>query len=321
MKIEIYDTDELRPWSQRSGKGKGDGESDVSEIGKEQDEIHKDIEQKLNQRKDTSGKEQEREPTDSDTSRRKRKKDDPGTAAMGDLESREDEIKNLRSRISWQAMMRKMFQSAGQLFDTSYTKPHRRNVSGMEIARQTGAAAIKPGVKTLDQPVVKILLAFDTSGSMYEDIPQVLAEARKLLRLLNKQSDTIAVVFWSGTDAWFQCDMKANTYAKISDISELKSPMTKKDTEKDINKLLSKGADGGTIFSSKLASACNQLAIDGWNIMIFSDDDILAGDNRERFIQLWETNKSKIFFIANDDNTWRSACAAVGAVPPTWAHL
>lgn len=317
MKIETYPIEQLSPWNTPPGSkgGAPPGSKGGAGGGQEQDSVHQDIEKKLRQRKEKSGTDSEPEKN---STIQKRQSSGPGTADLTDLETRS--LQNLQPRLSWKSMMKKMFQSAGSYYDTSYTKPHRRNVSGIEIARQVGASAIKPGLKKLDQPVLKIALCFDTSGSMYSAIPQVLTEANALLKLIRKQNQPIAVVFWAGNHKWFQVNMKADTYAEVPNINQLKTPITK-NAHKGVSTLLSSGGSGGTVFSDQLAADLNTLAADGWNTMIFSDTDLLVGNNFDNFFKLWNNHKNKVFYIADSLDTWRTACTQVGSTPNTWTHI
>ena len=315
---------EGKPGEGKPGEGKpGEGKPSEGKPGEGQDDVNADIQDKLNNRSETDadGNLIEPTPTAPSNSLPRQQGGDPGTAALGVLTSRESEIIKIKPRLPWRQLLRKMVTSATPLIYTSYSKPARRSITGISVAARTGASAIKPGERTLEEAALKIVLVLDTSGSMYDTIPTVLAECQKLVSMLGKSSAPIGVVFFAGSDEWFKISLRNNTYSKVSNAKDLSDPKIKP-TSKNWKTVLSHGGTGGTIFSSNLSTELSSLCAQGWNVMIFSDEDVLDGSNWQNvYKKLYQTYKSNVFLVLNTIGTFRSACSRVNQVPPNWTHL
>lgn len=295
-----------------------------------QDQIQKEVEEKLSKRHETNDAEKAREANAERDAKNKGsnhgKAGNPGSDDLSDLQSRQEEVDKIVPKMSWDALIRKMVSSSQYKSEPSYAQPHRRNVTGMGVMAQTGSSAVKPGDKRIDLPYNKLALIFDTSGSMYSDVPTVLANAKKLLTVTSKTLTTsgksqlpIAVAFFAGTAKWFSVNIAQNYYAPMPTIADItKSP---KSTTKPYTGVLGMGGGGGTDFSGSLAADCANLATQGYNILIFSDADVLSGGNWNHLYSLYRAHPSHVFFIANDANTFEQICRKLGKRPDTFSHL
>jgi hypothetical protein len=70
-----------------------------------------------------------------------------------------------------------------------------------------------------------------------------------------------------------------------------------------------------------MTTSLKELAGAGFNIMIFSDSDMLASDNFANLKDLYQTHKANTFFVATDEQVFRNACTLMGQVPRTFTYL
>jgi predicted metal-dependent peptidase len=290
-----------------------------------QDDIQKDVEDKMRKRNEI-GSDEEAEDAEKQKVKKRPQQQGPqahgrGEGPLGDLQSRADEIANIKPKLPWKALIRKMLSSSVPAIDQSYAKPARRSVTGISVAAALGASAVKPGERSMQEQHNKVLLVFDTSGSMYDVIPRVMTESQALLGLMGKSKFPIGVVFFAGEAQWYQINMAANTYSRIHDIANLGKPMAR-DSKTNWKDLLSKGGTGGTEFTGDLTSKLATLASQGWNLMIFSDAGVIYdAENWNSLSGLWKNHKGNVFFVADSLDTFRRACDKLGQVPQTWTHL
>jgi len=299
------------------GEGEGEGQ------GPSPDDIMKDIEKKLSGRNEIGSDEEARAEEEKQEAKKPKpgKPGTPGKGGMSDLESRKAEIEQIVPRMNWRSMIKQMVSSSVAAVDTSYAKPSRKSLTGITVAAQTGAGALKPGEKIEEQKHNKIALVFDTSGSMWSTIPIVLSEVRQLLKQLGKSNFPVTVVFFAGNDKWFQINLATNTYQPISGVAEVAKPFSKKDAKPDYTKLITSAASGGTDFTTSLSGSMSQLAGQGYNVMIFSDSDLMYGHNFENLKNLWMGHKNNVFVIWDSVDTWRVSCNTLGVIPKTFTYL
>lgn len=296
----------------KAGKPGEDGE------GPSQDDIQKDIEGKMSKRQEVSDAPGPEDGKDGKSNKGKGK-GGPGDSRMDKLGSIKDEIDKIKPKMNWKALIRKMMSSSVIIKDLSYAKPSRRSVTGVSIAAQTGAGAMKPGERNAEQEFNKLVLVFDTSGSMSDTIATVLAEAKALLKQMGRMSVPIGIVFFAGETQWFQINIGKNTYTELDNSSELGN--TDKKSKPGYQNVLHLGGSGDTVFNSSLAGQLATLAGNGYNVMIFSDIDIATENNWPNFSKLWLKHKSNVFFIANNEKTWKRICHLLQQVPATFSHL
>lgn len=289
--------------------------------GPSQDEIQKDIEGKMSKRQEVSDAPKPGGDGDGDgDGSGGRGGRGRGHSGMDKLGSIKDEIDKIKPKMNWKALIRKMMSSSVIIKDVSYAKPSRRSIIGASIAAQTGAAAMKPGDRNVEQQFNKLVLVFDTSGSMGGVISTVLAEAQALLKKMGRMSVPIGIVFFAGELKWFQINIGKNTYTELTSANELGN--TDKKAMPGYKTVLQLSSSGGTAFSSSLAGDLSGLASKGYNIMIFSDDDIIDDtDNWSNFSKLWVKHKSNVFFIADSVITWKNICNKLQQIPDTFSHL
>ena len=303
--------------------GEGEGKEGGGKPGKTPDEIHKEIEAKMANRGDSGGKDDEgAKPGEGEGQGAKKSKGGtPGKEGLTGLGSKKDMLDNITPTMNWKTLIKKMVQSSTPAVDLSYAKPSRRSVTGAAIGAALGAAAVKPGEKTTEEPVIKLAFVFDTSGSMQGAVQKALKEAETLLKQLGKSSAAFGVTYFAGDHVSFALDVGQNFYAPLNNIKDLVKPIPKDKKRKPWRQVLTLAATGGTIFGASLAGELAATASMGFNVLIFSDSDILYGDNWKYFSSLYRAHKRNVVFIADGENTWREACEKLGQFPATFTHM
>ena len=286
--------------------GDPDEENDI-----DMDAVHQDIEDKLAKGVDSN--------IDNDEEKLKNNQSQRHKESNKQLVLNKKEVE-YSPKIGWKQLMKYMFQSPITTVDTSYTRPARSSVSRIPSAIQTGSMAVNPGERTREENYMKICLVFDTSGSMYSTITKALGEARSLIKQMNKPDIQIGIVFFSDAYRGFKADLLKNNYADISTIEELNKPMSKS-VHNGWENVLHLAGSGGTIFSTKLSNDLATLASQGWNVILFSDSDIMWDKNWSNFSSLWRSHKNNIHFIADDSELFKQCCAKLGIIPKTWTHM
>jgi hypothetical protein len=75
------------------------------------------------------------------------------------------------------------------------------------------------------------------------------------------------------------------------------------------------------MFTPAMVSELSAAASDGFNILIFSDTDLLDNQNWLNFLKLWKAHKANVFCVFNDEPSWRNAVKKVGQNTPHFTHL
>lgn len=304
------------PQQPGSGAESQDGQPEI-----DIDEIHKQVEEKLTRREEIGTEEELKQKDQSVHGASKKSTGQPGTGGAMDLQSREKEIIQIKPKFNWKTLIKNLVTASVPQTDISYAKPSRRAVTGIAIAAQTGAGALKPGEKTLEENKAKLVFVFDTSGSMGGEVTRVMAEVRNLLKQLGKQNVDMGVVFFAGEHKSFVVNMGTDTYAQVTNITDIGKPIPKGDAKKGYRHVFSLQASGGTDFTVKISNELSELATQGYNILLFSDLDIVSAGNFANVKHIWQMHKDKLFLVAVDEPTFKTACDLLGVVPRTFTYL
>lgn len=287
------------------------------------DQVHKDIENKLGKREEVGSKEEADKKANSPgpSGKGTASAGTPGRGGRTDLSDIESDVSRWRPRHNWRSLIKQLVTSSVAEIETSYAKPSRRAVTGISIARQTGAGALKPGEKTLDTQKAKMMFVFDTSGSMSGEVPRVLSEVRNLLTQLGKSDVDVGIVFFAGEYKSFVINVAKDNWAELNQPTDLLDDKQNKKRQKGYKTVLSLGASGGTEFNAALTSQLAQLAAGGYNVMIFSDSDIAHSQNFHNLQSLWTAHKEKTFSISVNLPAFQQLCQQMGVIPRTFSYL
>jgi hypothetical protein len=292
------------------------GEPGGGKPGETEEEIHGKIEKGLNGKKEEEG--EDGEDGEGGSGRGRGKSGNPGGPGGIKLTDVENQIK---PKFNWKTLLSRCVNSATPEIVDTYAKPARRAVTGVHIAAQLGAAAIKPGEKIIDNEKHKMIFVLDTSGSMYDAIRIVGSELKNLMKIHNKKMDaSFGVVYFAGDEEFFDVNIGKNYYSPIPSFAELGKSSSDKHVKEYI-KVFEKMDGGGTVFSKKLASQLETLAGQGYNIMIFSDNDLAGGPNLNNLKDLYDSNPKNVFFIGKDRSVFVTICKQFGFTPGNFSFF
>lgn len=223
-----------------------------------------------------------------------------GAPGKGGLNQQQGlDYSKIKPSFNWKGIINRLIAKAVVRSEESYSKPSRRSVSSMDIARQVGAAAIKPAEKPEDFADLKICFCIDSSGSMSGVIGKVMANATNLLALPKfKDAESMVIKFSSQYDI-FRVNFFRNKATKVPDITT--KPKIYNLTSKDVFGI---HFAGGTDFSAPLAGDLSTLATQKWNILFFFDGDIFHGDNWKNFLSLLKAHPTNVFVIFDKQSTY-----------------
>lgn len=222
--------------------------------------------------------------------------------------------KNYTPKLNWRAMLKKMVPSGVEKNET-YSKPSRRTTSSMVTIAQTGAGVVKPGMKEIDSEKKGLCFILDNSGStmgkigeMQNDIMMLLAkEAKKL-------NGVMYVMKFSNDVHYFKVDVKTKKYARITDVADfIATGKSNIKCDEPIKGLFRSTYGGGTELTSKITMACKTLFTMNFNVVMFSDTDIVAGNNAQQLQQIYNFGKKQLALIGCDKNDYKAFVDLLGS--------
>ena len=279
-------------------KGEPDDTDDNGDIFDELDKNNEDIEKKI-----SGGKEIDKEE---DKPKDEGKKAGTGSGSgNGGRSSGKDgdgttfDYSKIRPTFTWKKLLSKMVTDASSSVEETFQKPHRRNITGVHLAQQTGSAAMKPGEVPLDNEI-KMGFVVDSSGSMTHVIGQVYANMHSLMKSKsNVNKANFYLIKFSGDHHIFKCNFSRDKYTELSSVFD-KSAVEHSGSVKE---LFSKHIGSSTNFSDRLTHEISLLANKKYNLLIMSDSDILYGENFENVKKLIVEHKN-VFIILDSRQTF-----------------
>jgi hypothetical protein len=219
-------------------------------------------------------------------------------------------------RFNWRTLIDKFIKSAKPLQEETYSKPARRNVSNLSIARQVGAAAIKPGIKTMDILDVSLLFCVDASGSMAGDVAKVMSNALALLRQPMFAKAQVALTRFSGEHTTFKCIPRTDQASVVRSVTDKPAKYeTKMSTE------FSRAELGGTVFGPALAQDLRTALTHKYNVLIMSDGDVTSGSNFTNLVELIKSHPANVFVIFNNRESYMQFRAAANMSTPNITYM
>jgi hypothetical protein len=227
--------------------------------------------------------------------------------------------KGIKPRFNWKQLLEKLVRSADTT-EVTYQKVHKRNITSVHLAAQTGAGVVRPGEKEVPANLVKLCIVVDSSGSMHGAIGKVLAEVNKLLGEGGVAKSFVFVEF-SSDYHMFACTIagKSGTARPIKDASEAKGGGGGK--PENIATILSRHAGGATNFSGELTAQLDKFASMKYNILVLTDSDIAGGGNKEDFMALYAKHRQQVYLILDSRETFQSVAQTMKGASANMSHL
>jgi len=299
------------------GKGKpGDGDGDGPS---EQDveDRNKEIEGKMGEKKDKGGDElkpDESKEGKGNTKAERGGSDDTGKNSAGS----KFDYTQVKPTYSWQQLLKKLLSDVTTETEETYQKPNKRNSRNLDIARQTGAGAVKPGEINSDLKKVKICFIVDSSGSMTSAIAKVFANIEQLFKK-NKQmlnSDFYLIKF-SSTHAIYRCNFGQGVYTEEAELFS-KGGDAKKASLKE---LFTHHFGDSTNFNTKLVNDLEILNNKNYNLILFTDTDIIGGSNQANFFKLYGKTKKNLYVLADSKATYHAMLQAMKQIAKNITYI
>ena len=241
-----------------------------------------------------------------------------GPGGKGSNGSQEIDYTKYRPSMSWKALLAKLVRTSTEE-ETSYQKVHRRNITRVHTAAQTGKSAMKPGEMDQESNLLKLCIVVDSSGSMSSVIGQVYANIDSLLKTHSKEVKLgFVLVKFSSDHKMYQCITSGKgSYREIKSINDKSTSFE----TGDLKKLFSDHFGSSTNFDSALTADLDVFIKDDYNVLIISDTDIIASSNKEEFLKFFKRSNGKVYLIAGDKHDYASIIGALKNVSANITHM
>ncbi len=222
--------------------------------------------------------------------------------------------KQYKPKLNWKQMLKKMVPSGFVSTDT-YSKPSRRTTSSMVSISQTGSGVVKPGTKKEDSDQKGLCFVLDNSGSTMGAIGAMQNDIMNLIQKeAKKLNNDLYVMKFSNDVHYFKVDVKKKKYARITDVEEfinLGKSSVKCDTP--MASLFKTSYGGGTELTSKVTIAIKSLLQHAnFNVILFSDTDIVSGENAKQLKAIYALGKKQFALIGCDINDYKAFVDLLG---------
>lgn len=229
--------------------------------------------------------------------------------------------KDLKPRFNWKTLLARLVRSSDTL-EPTYQKMHRRNISNMHVAAQTGAGAVKPGEKMVPSSLVKLCLVIDSSGSMHHHIPMVMATITKLLTENASSIDrSFAIVEFSGDSRIYCCTMSGagkGVAVRITGVEGMRNPTGE---HIPLSAIMERHIGGSTNFDEELTGKLRGFLADKYNVLILTDSDIVAAGNKQEFLKLYNEHRDKVYLIVDSHMTFAAIAEALSQASANVSHM
>jgi hypothetical protein len=331
--IEMYrlvkeEFEKMNPDDQDKVKGSMDGMSDDHEPGQAEgeetdvegnpsegdiDANAKRISKDMEKGKDTSKEEREKEAGQGNAPSDKSGK--PGGAGANG--SQEIDYSKIRPTFNWRTLIKRFVSTATPRSEETYAKPHRRSATQASIIQQRGAAAIKPGEKMSEHLDVNLMFVIDSSGSMSSAITSVYSNVAALLKQPVFTKSDFLIMRFSGDYDLHKGNFVKNKAAKIATVAD--KPRVYNTT---VQSVFTTHFGSGTAFSGACVDQVSEALKLGYNVLIFSDSDIVDPSNLKGLMALIKQAPQKVFVIFDSRDTYVACRKAPGMVStPNISHL
>lgn len=264
---------------------------DIDEMGKENEEaVDEDRERKEPGEDEGKGK-AEGEGAGSGSS--------GGRGGGRNPKSRGVDYNKVMPRFNWKTLVDKFIKSGLSRTEETYSKPARRSVTTIDVARQVGAAAIKPAQRPLDMSDAKLMFILDNSGSMSSAVATVIANIKRLLSQPMFRKATILSLKFSNSAELYKVNVGRNVAGQIAEPSD-----NPKQWNLKADDVIATSIGGATTISSKMVQQVIAALKMGYNVILFSDSDVSYGDNLKYVVQMVKAAPAQMYVVMDDRNSW-----------------
>ena len=218
-----------------------------------------------------------------------------------------------KPKMNWKQLLKKMVPS-GLIQTETYAKPSRRTTSSMVSIAQTGSGVVKPGTKEESSDKRGLCFVLDNSGSTMDKIGEMQNDIMMLMaKEAKKINGTMYVLKFSNDVHYFKVDIKRKKYARITDVEDfIKTGSSNIKCDQPIKSLFSSSYGGGTELTAKITMAVKTLFAQKFNVILFSDSDIVAGHNGSQLKQIFKAGKKQLALIGCDKTDYKNYVDLLG---------
>lgn len=244
-----------------------------------------------------------------------------GPGSHSNLQPHEVDWSKIRPRYNWKDLLARLIRASDST-EITYQKVHRRAVTSMHTAAQTGAGVVRPGEKDFPANLVKLCIVIDSSGSMSSSILTVFANINKLFAESSSGiAKEFAVVEFSGNFHPYACTIsgKVGTARAITGVEGMKGAGGGERI--DLSVLLSRHEGGGTNFDEALVSCLKGFIKEKYNVLIMTDSDIIAGSNKQNFLDLYASAHQQVYMLQPDKENFTNVVKALKGASANISHM
>jgi hypothetical protein len=277
---------------QGQGRGSGEGKDvDTSKIDEKNDQVE---DQMKNSEDKSEAKKQEEQ-----------KKGPPNKSAIGGRGSGGNsnntiDFDKINPNFSWDKIIKMFIATASNQTEETYQTPSRRSITGIYTASQVGAGAMKPGEMVTDLKDAKLGFCIDSSGSMSHVVEKIYSNIFNLLKMNKFLQKTLFTLIKFSTDyEIFKGNFHRNTAAKVNEVMDIPTKM-----ELNMKDEFNRHYGSSTNFTSSLVNDLIKMLENKYNILLFSDSDIIHGENKTELERLLKVRSGKLFIILDSRETY-----------------
>lgn len=271
------------------GEGQGEGEPTSATI-QDIEDMNKKIESEFSERsKDLTDEEAKQEAQSQDSS-----KNGQSASPRKDTSPSNIDYTKVVPKYKWDVLLKKLLTSLSNNSEETYSRPSRRNVTGLSNLDQFGKSVVKPGEVISSLNTAKIVFCIDSSGSMSSEIEKVYSNINNLfITYKNLAKLDFYVIKFSNDYHIYKCNFAKNTFTDVKG----------EEQNGNVKSLFTKHYGAGTAFSKQLVDELVKFANDKYNILLFSDSDLLDGANANNVRTLYKSINS-LFVFADNKSTY-----------------
>ncbi|MGI0075813.1 MAG: hypothetical protein ACREAU_00210 [Nitrosopumilaceae archaeon] len=239
-----------------------------------------------------------------------------GPGSKKNAEPTKIDYTKIHPRFNWAQLVKQFVSSAKFRTEETYQKPSRRGVSGIHIAAQVGAAAIKPAEVKTELKDMRLGFVVDSSGSMTAAITTVYANINMLLKQPMFKNSLFTLLKFSGSHIIYKANFAKNIAAKVEKVTDIP-----KKFETKVSEVFSQHIGSATNFDSALLADIQMLLKLKTNILIFSDTDILAGTNLTNLLSILKTHNRSVFILFDSRASYLQFRQTTGIATPNISYI
>lgn len=206
---------------------------------------------------------------------------------------------------NWSQILKKLLPSSSKVEEFSYSTISRKTISSLHQLKDTGISSSKPGIISIEDDKKGIFFIIDNSGSVFSELQKI---HKDILALINKNKTNLIdmyVIKFDTKFSFFKLDLSKNSYGEIYNIDNFLN--NKYESPKPLGGIINLFTDdkwgGGTIFSSKIVEISLKLWKENYNVILFSDTDIIYEksnlENLENLSKQFSRRKDSFAIITN----------------------